>query len=88
MNGFSHGYQPIAVVGIGCRLPGEVTDAASFWKLLEEGRDAIQETPSDRWSLDTVDGVAMSKTCTASIPTSLVFRLAKPRAWTRNIGCF
>ncbi len=42
--------EPLAIVGIGCRLPGEANDWQSFWQLLEEGRDAITETPADRWS--------------------------------------
>jgi acyl transferase domain-containing protein/SAM-dependent methyltransferase len=44
--------QPIAIVGIGCRFPGGVTDAESYWELLAEGRDAISEVPSDRWDAD------------------------------------
>jgi amino acid adenylation domain-containing protein len=42
--------EPLAIVGIGCRLPGGCDDWASFWRLLEEGRDAIVETPEERWS--------------------------------------
>jgi len=42
---------PVAVVGIGCRFPGGINDPASFWKLLNEGRDAIDEIPSDRIDL-------------------------------------
>ena len=34
----THG--PIAIVGMGCRFPGGVNDAESFWDLLIEGRDA------------------------------------------------
>ncbi len=41
--------EPIAVVGVGCRLPGQVTDPESFWRLLEEGGDAIVDVPADRW---------------------------------------
>jgi len=41
--------EPIAIVGLGLRLPGGVTDEDSFWDLLEEGRDAIGEVPPDRW---------------------------------------
>lgn len=44
-------YAPLAIVGIGCRLPGGVENWQDFWRLLEEGRDAIEETPADRWSL-------------------------------------
>ena len=42
--------EPLAVVGIGCRLPGGVTGPESFWELLLEGRDAIGEIPPDRWN--------------------------------------
>ena len=31
----------IAIIGIGCRFPGGVNDAESFWKLLLERRDAV-----------------------------------------------
>ncbi|MFC0597434.1 type I polyketide synthase, partial [Streptomyces palmae] len=39
---------PVAVVGIACRLPG-APDAAAFWQLLRDGRDAITDVPADRW---------------------------------------
>lgn len=39
---------PIAIVGIGCRFPGGVTDVESFWRLVIEGQDAIGEIPADR----------------------------------------
>ncbi|MBN1489436.1 MAG: polyketide synthase dehydratase domain-containing protein, partial [Phycisphaerae bacterium] len=45
-------HEPIAIIGIGCRLPGGVNDAGSFWRLLRDGRDAITKIPSDRWSID------------------------------------
>ena len=41
---------PIAIVGIGCRLPGNVMDPTSFWNLLTEGRSGIREVPADRWN--------------------------------------
>src|SRR6185295_2468796 len=43
---------PIAVVGIGCRFPGNVTGPESFWELLTSGQDAISEVPADRWDVD------------------------------------
>jgi acyl transferase domain-containing protein/NAD(P)-dependent dehydrogenase (short-subunit alcohol dehydrogenase family)/acyl carrier protein len=42
----------IAIVGIGCRFPGGVTDVRSFWSLLRSRGNAITEIPADRWSLD------------------------------------
>jgi acyl transferase domain-containing protein len=50
--------EPIAIVGIGCRFPGGVVDAASYWRLLAGGVDAISEVPRDRWNLDTFYGGA------------------------------
>jgi acyl transferase domain-containing protein/thioesterase domain-containing protein len=43
------GSADIAVVGIGCRLPGGVTSAAEFWELLRSGADAIGTVPDGRW---------------------------------------
>jgi acyl transferase domain-containing protein/SAM-dependent methyltransferase len=42
----------IAIIGIGCRFPGGVNDTESFWKLLEEGREAVSDVPPDRWNID------------------------------------
>lgn len=44
--------EAIAVVGIGCRFPGQVENPADFWRLLQTGQDAITEVPADRWSND------------------------------------
>ncbi|MFD4474979.1 acyltransferase domain-containing protein [Streptomyces sp. NPDC058471] len=41
---------PVAVIGIGCRLPGGVTSPAAFWRLLSEGRDAVGTIGDDRWA--------------------------------------
>ncbi|KAI8490861.1 hypothetical protein Bbelb_312800 [Branchiostoma belcheri] len=43
---------PIAIVGIGCRMPGGTTGPAKFWDVISEGRNVITEIPPDRWSLD------------------------------------
>lgn len=43
-------YTPIAVVGMGCRLPGKIHSPAQFWELLTSGTDALQEVPADRWN--------------------------------------
>src|SRR5437660_6217619 len=42
----------IAIIGIGCRFPGGVNDAESFWKLLVERRDAVSDVPADRWNVE------------------------------------
>lgn len=45
---------PIAIIGLGCRAPGGVTDADSFWTLLDEGRDAVRPPPKSRWDHDAL----------------------------------
>ena len=46
--------EPIAIVGIGCRLPGGVKGPDDLWDLLINGVDAITEVPKDRWHLPSV----------------------------------
>jgi acyl transferase domain-containing protein/thioesterase domain-containing protein len=41
--------EPVAVIGVGCRLPGAVHGPADYWRLLGEGVDAIRRVPDDRW---------------------------------------
>jgi acyl transferase domain-containing protein/acyl carrier protein len=41
-------FEPIAVIGVGCRFPS-AENPESFWALLREGVDAITEVPLDRW---------------------------------------
>ena len=44
--------EPVAVIGIGCRFPGNAVGPESFWRLLTDGVDAIGEVPADRWDAD------------------------------------
>ena len=39
----------IAIVGMGCRLPGDINSPDSFWDALVSGFDAIGEVPEKRW---------------------------------------
>ena len=39
--------EPIAVIGLGCRVPGG-DNPAGFWQLMQDGVDAITPVP-DRW---------------------------------------
>ncbi|MFZ1431214.1 MAG: polyketide synthase, partial [Geminicoccaceae bacterium] len=42
--------EPIAVVGVGCRLPGGADDPDRLWSLLADGRDVVAPIPIDRWN--------------------------------------
>ncbi|HEX4954980.1 MAG TPA: amino acid adenylation domain-containing protein, partial [Thermoanaerobaculia bacterium] len=52
--GASLGYEPIALVGIGCRFAAGVEGPESFWRLLREGVDGVTEVPRERFDLEAV----------------------------------
>jgi acyl transferase domain-containing protein/acyl carrier protein len=45
-------HEPIAIIGVGCRIPGGANDPEEFWQLLHEGRSGVREIASDRWDAD------------------------------------
>ena len=44
--------EPIAIIGIGCRLPGDINSIDGFWQVLKNGKDVIRQVPDERWDLD------------------------------------
>ena len=45
-----HGvFDPVAIIGAGCRLPGGIGDVDALWRLLDAGRDTVSEVPLSRW---------------------------------------
>ncbi|WP_203720966.1 type I polyketide synthase, partial [Paractinoplanes brasiliensis] len=45
--------EPLAIVGMSCRLPGGLETPEDFWTLLRDGGDVVGEFPADRgWDLD------------------------------------
>lgn len=42
--------EPVAIVGMAFRLPGDLGDPGALWQALTEGRDLISRIPEDRWS--------------------------------------
>ncbi|MFM8332696.1 MAG: SDR family NAD(P)-dependent oxidoreductase [Candidatus Methylumidiphilus sp.] len=41
--------EPVAVVGIACRLPGGANDPGALWDLLRRGEDSCGPVPPERW---------------------------------------
>ncbi|CAK7224927.1 Type I Iterative PKS [Sporothrix bragantina] len=44
---------PIAIIGIGCRMPGDVSTPAEFWELLSRSRTGFSEVPKERFNAST-----------------------------------
>ncbi|WP_203721051.1 type I polyketide synthase, partial [Paractinoplanes brasiliensis] len=45
--------EPVAIIGMGLRLPGGIDTPEDYWRLLSAGDDAVTPFPSDRgWQMD------------------------------------
>lgn len=44
-------HQPVAIVGLGCSLPGAASPE-QLWQLLLAGGEAIRDVPPERWDID------------------------------------
>jgi len=45
--------EPIAIIGMSCRFPGNSDNIEAFWDLLRNGVDSITPVPPDRWDSET-----------------------------------
>ncbi|GLW18808.1 hypothetical protein Stsp01_55510 [Streptomyces sp. NBRC 13847] len=52
--------EPIAVIGLSCRLPG-AADPDALWQLLRDGRSALTEAPADRWTTELLAESGLSE---------------------------
>ncbi|WP_407288805.1 polyketide synthase [Streptomyces sp. BP-8] len=55
-------YQPIAIVGAACRLPGDIGDLGELWRALETGRDLVGAAPAERFDPTRFIDTSMPRT--------------------------
>ena len=41
--------EPIAIIGLGCRMPGDINGPDELWEFLAARRSAVTAVPEDRW---------------------------------------
>lgn len=67
---------PLAIVGVGCRLPGGVRSPDDLWRLIERGGDAIGSPPPGRAAL------------AAALAGNLAGRIDRPGGWIEDVDAF
>lgn len=48
----SQSREPIAIIGSGCRFPGNANTPSKLWELLREPRDLLSKIPADRFNAE------------------------------------
>ena len=72
--------EPIAVVGMACRLPGDSNSPAALWNFLKRGGSADNEAPESRFNLKTHhDGSKKPKTMRS--PGGMFLEKINPRVF-------
>lgn len=50
-HGSSRPIEPIAIIGMSCRLPGSASDLTGIWEMLRNGRTAWTPGPGSRFNM-------------------------------------
>lgn len=71
--------EPIAIISMACRLAGNISSPEDYWKVLNEGKNVIEEFPTERWD---------TKQLYDSDPDALGKTYCKEGGFLRNIDKF
>ena len=44
--------EPIAIIGIGCKLPNKANNHKLFWEFLKAEKSSVSKIPEDRWNIE------------------------------------
>lgn len=62
---------PIAIIGMSCKFPGDATSPQKLWQLVAEGRSAWSEIPSGRFNQDAFYHPSHENVGTVRLPLTL-----------------
>ena len=65
--------EPIAIIGMGCRLPGTAQDPAGLWDMLVSGRTAWTPGPGKRFNMKAFQDPTAQKSGTVSLQKHFSF---------------
>ncbi|TPX70532.1 hypothetical protein CcCBS67573_g06484 [Chytriomyces confervae] len=57
-------YQQVAIIGVGCRFPGDINTPEEYWNALMAGHNFINGVPEDRADISGIKGGFLSKRMT------------------------
>ncbi|KAI3324023.1 hypothetical protein HD806DRAFT_535136 [Xylariaceae sp. AK1471] len=60
-------FNPIAICGYSCKLPGDAVDAESFWQMCVQGRDAWSSIPETRFSREAFHNASQGEPGTTTV---------------------
>jgi hypothetical protein len=60
--------EPIAIIGMSCRLGGDATDTSSLWDMLKSGRTAWTPGPGKRFNMEAFQDPTSHRPGTVSDP--------------------
>jgi acyl transferase domain-containing protein len=66
-------YEPIAVIGLDLKFPGDATTPEAFFDMLLEGRSARSEVPKERFNIDAFYHPDQERAGAVSLPGLSVF---------------
>ena len=52
---------PVAIIGLAFRFPGDLSDEHAFWQSLKDGRDLVGTIASDRWAVEELKHFSRSE---------------------------
>lgn len=67
-------HEPVAVIGIACRLPGGIDSPEQLWERLSSGEPVVGDIPADRWAEAAARGGGAARRVLHSTPSRGAYR--------------